>query len=405
VDQSQLQFVNLRGKDADLPPREGEETLDTEWASGIAPGATIRVYAAGSLQWPDIHRALDMIYADAQKPGGPRHLSLSFGGREDFFTLDQLAEAMFLKLAAIGVTTFVASGDAGSNPDDDLPQNPGGSESHVEYPASDRWVVAVGGTTLQFQAQGNKVISEIGWSGSGGGVSKKRPQPEWQKSVWPGQSNRVVPDVSSVADSPGAFIVLDGVEQPIWGTSWSAPMWAGFSALIAEAREKQGKPPLAFLAPSLYRLPKGTGFRDIVSGSNGAYQAKPGWDPVTGLGVPNVKELIDTLPYARRCPDNAAPILWSVIWESASRFRPAAASLSAFSTFRTISSRTKSAPRSSRCMASAAPWRAQAEPIRRNISATWAMSRCGSISGVADRARASAVASSAWKRSTTRGTP
>jgi kumamolisin len=36
--------------------------------------------------------------------------------------------------------------------------------------------------------------------------------------------------------------------------------------------------------------------RDITSGSNGAYQAGPGWDPVTGLGVPDVKALIETLP-------------------------------------------------------------------------------------------------------------
>jgi kumamolisin len=73
-------------------------------------------------------------------------------------------------------------------------------------------------------------------------------------------------------------------------------MWAGFSALIAEAREKQGKEQLGFLAPVLYGLPKGAGFRDIVSGNNGAYKAAPGWDPVTGLGVPNVKSLVETIP-------------------------------------------------------------------------------------------------------------
>ena len=296
MNESRVQFINVRGANAELPPRDGEETLDTEWASGIAPGANVRVYAAGSLEWVDIYRAMDRIYADAQKPDGPRHLSLSFGAREDFFTLDQLSEAMFLKLAAIGVSTFVASGDAGSNPDETLSQNAGATESIVEYPASDRWVLAVGGTTLRYRPVGSLVVSETAWSGSGGGVSRKRAQPEWQKSVWTDKDNRLVPDVSSVADTPGAFIIYDGAEQPIWGTSWSAPMWAGFSALIAEAREKQGKTPIGFLAPALYRLKPGAGFRDIVSGSNGAYKAGPGWDPVTGLGVPNVKGLIDTLP-------------------------------------------------------------------------------------------------------------
>jgi kumamolisin len=81
----------------------------------------------------------------------------------------------------------------------------------------------------------------------------------------------------------------------VGGTSWSAPIWAGFGALIAEAREKQGKKPLGFLAPALYKLPPGVGIRDITSGSNGAFQAGPGWDPVTGLGVPDVKALIQAL--------------------------------------------------------------------------------------------------------------
>jgi kumamolisin len=73
-------------------------------------------------------------------------------------------------------------------------------------------------------------------------------------------------------------------------------MWAGFSALIAEARAKEGKPKLGFLAPLLYQVSDKGGFRDITKGSNGAFQAGPGWDPVTGLGVPNLKVLIQTLP-------------------------------------------------------------------------------------------------------------
>jgi hypothetical protein len=35
----------------------------------------------------------------------------------------------------------------------------------------------------------------------------------------------------------------------------------------------------------MYKNP--TAFRDIVSGSNGAYAAKQGWDACTGLGTPN----------------------------------------------------------------------------------------------------------------------
>src|SRR5262249_19482196 len=41
-----IEKVNVKG--GPLPPVEGEETLDVEWASGIAPGAKIRIYASGS---------------------------------------------------------------------------------------------------------------------------------------------------------------------------------------------------------------------------------------------------------------------------------------------------------------------------------------------------------------------
>jgi kumamolisin len=297
LNDSQIQLINVQGRNAKLPPPQDEETLDVQWTSGIAPGATIRVYAAGSLFYPDLDRALEMVLTDAQKPGGPQHLSISLGSREDLVSPDELKiqATLFLKLAALGVNTFVSSGDAGSNPDPTGQAT--GSESHVEYYASDPWVIAVGGTTLHFDARSGKVVSETGWPGSGGGVSKKLAQPAWQNSAWTNQQNRLVPDVASVADTqPGGFVVLDGQEVAYGGTSWSAPMWAGFAALIGEAREKQGKAQLGFLAPVLYGLKPGAGFRDIVSGSNGAYQAGPGWDPVTGLGVPNVRGLIEALP-------------------------------------------------------------------------------------------------------------
>ncbi len=297
VSPEQIQLINVQGSGAPLPPPQHEEALDVQWSSGIAPGATIRVYAAGTLFYPDLDKALDRILADAQKPGGPQHLSISLGSREDLVSPDELKvrAAKFLKLAALGVNTFVSSGDDGSNPARNGPGR--SSESHVEYYASDPWVIAVGGTTLQFDAQSNTVVSETGWDGSGGGISKALPQPAWQASAWTEKQFRLVPDVSSVADvRPGGFVMLNGKETTYGGTSWSAPMWAGFSALIAEAREKQGKPRLGFLAPVLYNLPRGVGLRDITSGSNGAYQAGPGWDPVTGLGVPDVKALIETLP-------------------------------------------------------------------------------------------------------------
>jgi len=238
---------------------------------------------------------LDRIYADALTIPGLRQASISLGLREDLVSQDETGaeHAQFSKLAAIGVAVFVSSGDQGSDP-----QQFGSSGIQVEYEASDSSAVAVGGTTLALDPATGKVTSETAWANSGGGISTRFERPAWQdkfKDIL--ASKRGVPDVSCVADpNPGAFVWLNGKELSRSGTSWSAPVWAGFLALISEAREKRGKKPLGFLAPALYRVSDTAAFRDITVGNNGAYKADKRWDAVTGLGVPNLRELIAALP-------------------------------------------------------------------------------------------------------------
>ena len=294
VKPQQIQKINVVGG---KPPRpEGEETLDVEWSSGIAPGATIRIYATGSLSFVAIDRALDRIIADLTTQPGLHQLSISLGLGETFLSLDEInvEKDKFVLLASRGVNVFVSTGDAGSNPDESGHSATGPLQ--VEYESSDPFVVGVGGTTLTLDVSG-KVSSETAWAGSGGGVSKVFERPTWQKgpSITPGKM-RLVPDISLAADpETGALVFLDGDVQEIGGTSWSAPAWAGFCALINEARSKAGKSPLPFLPPLLYPLINGRGLRDITAGSNGAYAAGPGYDMVTGLGVPDVEELVKAL--------------------------------------------------------------------------------------------------------------
>jgi len=64
---------------------------------------------------------------------------------------------------------------------------------------------------------------------------------------------------------------------------------------ITWARHKHGNPPLPFLGPLLYPLLGTNSFRDIVMGSDGAYIAGPGHEMVTGLGVPDIKQLLTKL--------------------------------------------------------------------------------------------------------------
>ena len=166
----------------------------------------------------------------------------------------------------------------------------------VEFAASDPFVVGVGGTSLRLANTG-QVASEVAWSGSGGGKSVLFPRPSWQRGNGvPAGGQRLVPDVSAAADpNEGAVLIFQGRRVQIGGTSWSAPIWAAFCALINEARQKNGKPPLPFLNPLIYPLLGTNSFRDIVPGSDGAYHAGPGYDMVTGLGVPDIRQLLTRL--------------------------------------------------------------------------------------------------------------
>ncbi|MGA8351201.1 MAG: hypothetical protein WB773_25640, partial [Isosphaeraceae bacterium] len=105
-----------------------------------------------------------------------------------------------------------------------------------------------------------------------------------------GPVGRGVPDVSGDADpNTGYNILVDGQAMPIGGTSAVAPLWA---ALVTLLNQKLGKP-VGFLNPILYANPGA--LNDITEGSNGDYNAGPGWDPCTGLGSPNGMKLLAVL--------------------------------------------------------------------------------------------------------------
>jgi kumamolisin len=99
-----------------------------------------------------------------------------------------------------------------------------------------------------------------------------------------------VPDVAGDADPETGYQTrVDGTDVVVGGTSAVAPLWAALTAL---GNQEFGKP-LGFLNPGLYANP--SAFHDITKGSNGAYSAKSGWDPCTGLGTPDGVKLIAAL--------------------------------------------------------------------------------------------------------------
>ena len=96
---------------------------------------------------------------------------------------------------------------------------------------------------------------------------------------------RTVPDVSYDADPNSGFLVYDTTPingQTGWwivgGTSASAPQWAAIHSLGLSVSNNNVYQDAKYNSPRY--------FRDITSGSNGAYSAGPGYDLVTGLGSP-----------------------------------------------------------------------------------------------------------------------
>jgi kumamolisin len=283
-----------------LPAPSGEETLDVEWSSAIASGAKVRVYATKDLSLAHIDQAYARIVSDLPSQPALHEVSLSYGLGETYTTASQVQtdDNYFAELASAGVTVFVSSGDGGSSPGPT--GQPQSGPVQVETPASDPNVTAVGGTTLNVNSSTGNVTSESAWSDGGGGLSIYFSRPSWQTGTGvPSGSTRLVPDVASVADpNTGGFLIFGGSEYIVGGTSWSAPTWAGFGALINQARANAGLGSLGLLGPRIYPLLGTTNFRDITTGSNGSggvYNAGVGYDLCTGIGVPDMANLLPAL--------------------------------------------------------------------------------------------------------------
>ncbi len=70
---------------------------------------------------------------------------------------------------------------------------------------------------------------------------------------------RNIPDVACVAD--GIWVVVNNGEQGVAaGTSASAPLWAGFAALVNQQAAASGQPSIGFINPAIYAIGKSSGY-------------------------------------------------------------------------------------------------------------------------------------------------
>ncbi len=281
--------ANTPGGDAD-----GEVMLDIEIIGALAPKAAIAVYFAPNTD-QGFYEAISQAAHDSTRHNSV--ISISWGGPEDGWTVSARTamQSALEDAATLGVTVTVACGDNGSSDGEQ------GSTPHVDFPASSPYALACGGTRLS--SSGSSITAEVVWNetasgegATGGGVSVEFALPAWQQAAGVpkapnGQSGRGVPDVAGNADPETGYEVrVDGQAQVIGGTSAVAPLWA---ALIARCNQKLGAA-LGDVHAALYQI-GARGFRDITSGSNGAYQAGPGWDACTGLGSPRGEALLAAL--------------------------------------------------------------------------------------------------------------
>jgi PKD repeat protein len=100
-------------------------------------------------------------------------------------------------------------------------------------------------------------------------------------------------------------IYYNGLSDWGWGTSFAAPLWAGFTALVNQQGTANAQPAVGFLNPAIYAIGTGANyascFHDITTGNNTNscsttnYFAAPGYDLCTGWGSPIGGNLINVL--------------------------------------------------------------------------------------------------------------
>jgi subtilase family serine protease len=338
-----------------------EVALDVETAHAMAPGANILLVHTPTAETLGVQGFPQMMAAEQYVVDHhlAQVITQSFGAAEESFhnsnSLQNLRHA-FESARDNGVTVLASSGDFGTLNTYKAPVSKGGTpvpDASVTWPSSDPLVTSVGGTSLCTDPNNttSRVVdstdpptecqgpfagqAEVTWDrptvgvATGGGFSHVFARPDYQGTLPAGSTDipadqRGVPDIALQANSrTGALVYLtlppDGNSGTIcpggnpcstgWydigGTSLSSPQWAGIVALAAQAKGHG----LGQINPALYTLASdpttyANDFFDVTVGSNhvdgdfGSFNASTGWDPNTGLGTPNVANLVPDLANA-----------------------------------------------------------------------------------------------------------
>jgi len=292
-----------------------EQTLDMTQALGMAPGMSslVMYIGTGALSGQTVD---DSGILNAMATASPLNAQLS-NSWEWKPTDNTTDDPYFQEFAAQGQNFFAATGDDGN-----------WAHASFVWPADDPYIVSVGGTDLTTLSAGGPWAAETGWVDSGGGISPNDfPIPSWQVAAAAGcaecsQTYRNGPDVSANADF--SFYVCADQEacsaNLYGGTSFAAPMWAGYMALVNEQYLLNGaSTTLGFINPALYDIYAGsnygTDFHNVTSGGN-TLGCTVGYSLSCGLGSPNGNALVNALAVVATGPTvtvSPASLLWGDI--------------------------------------------------------------------------------------------
>lgn len=348
-----------------------EGNIDLQWIQAMGNNVQTTVWSTPGGH--NAHEPfLDWLISLANTSHPPLVHSVSYGENEEDYSLayERRANLELAKLGLRGVTIVVATGDTGIQ---GAAQGPPGTPPRCApfapvWPASSPYVTSVGATMISNRiseiCSGNVFamgtnssmpflcpdsnIAEIVCSTrrgamitSGGGFSERFARPSYQRAAVEeyleqigiqnaslfNRGGRAYPDLSAVGQN--VPIVFQGRVVMVGGTSSSSPIVAGLLSLLNGQRLLEGYPPLGFINPLLYKSyelwPEIV--QDVVTGNNSGgnqllpeslnrncpqgFSAEPGWDATTGLGSPNLGEMLKRLvqiPFTSRRDDRSTVV-------------------------------------------------------------------------------------------------
>jgi subtilase family serine protease len=316
-----------------LPGQGSDESLlDIEDVSAMAPEANIDVYEAPNTSFGGLDEYASIVNSDADQI-----VTSSWGEceqleQDDEPGIQQAENFLFQQAAAQGQTVLAAAGDTGDdscNESRDVEPPAGQNFLSQLDPASQPYVVSVGGLTINNATQppSEQVWNDgAQWGAGGGGISESWTMPSWQQPLALNAANstdvanaesfesatasenapfatptfcdgtlglapttpcREVPDVSAQADEFTGSVTIYGADlgygfadgwATIGGTSSATPIWAAMLALVngsagCAADLVNGVPDAGFASPLLYSVAAtpaayAASFTDVTSGNN-----------------------------------------------------------------------------------------------------------------------------------------